>query len=159
MSEFDAHGVEMNQHYASRAVVAGAGDERQFHPDPELISQPSSCPGARLPHAWLEKDRTAVSTLDVTGRGRFTVLTGIGGTGWRTAVARLAAAGLPIDCASIGPGEDYEDPFGDWASARGTEDDGALLVRPDHVIAWRQCERANDCASALRDVLARIMDK
>lgn len=133
MSEFDAHGVEMNQHYASRAVVAGAGDERQFHPDPELISQPSSCPGARLPHAWLEKDRTAV--------------------------ARLAAAGLPIDCASIGPGEDYEDPFGDWASARGTEDDGALLVRPDHVIAWRQCERANDCASALRDVLARIMDK
>jgi 2,4-dichlorophenol 6-monooxygenase len=83
--EFDAHGVEMNQFYVSDAVLATATDERRLDADPELVYQPSSCPGVRLPHVWLEKDRQAVSTLDLVGGGQFTLLTGIGGHGWRAA--------------------------------------------------------------------------
>ena len=154
--EFDAHGVEMNQFYESDAVVAGAGDDRCVEADPELVYQPSSCPGARLPHVWLEKDRQPVSTLDVVGHGQFTLLTGIGGFGWRAAAAAIAAAGFPIRCVSIGPGEDFEDPFGDWARASEIEDDGVLLVRPDQFIAWRQQVRAADCTAALRATLAAI---
>jgi 2,4-dichlorophenol 6-monooxygenase len=154
--EFDAHGVEMNQHYSSDAVVVSAGDERRLDADPELIYQPSSCPGSRLPHVWIEKDNRTLSTLDIVGQAQFTLLTGIGGSGWRAAAADIAAGGFPIRCLSIGPSQDYEDPFGEWARAREIEDDGALLVRPDQFVAWRQRTRAADCAGALRAALGQI---
>ncbi len=157
--EFDAHGVEMNQHYDSNAVLAGPGDERRFAEDAELVHQPSSCPGARLPHVWVERDRQALSTLDLVGHGRYTLLTGIGGDDWRSAVAALAASGFPIRCVSIGPDQDYQDPFGDWARISEIEDDGALLVRPDQVVAWRQRERAADCAAALGDAVGRVVGR
>jgi 2,4-dichlorophenol 6-monooxygenase len=57
---------------------------------------------------------------------------------------------------TIGPSQDYEDPFGDWARASEIEDDGVLLVRPDQFVAWRQRTRVADCAGALRSVIARI---
>ena len=154
--EFDAHGVEMNQFYASDAVVVSAGDARLLDVDPELVYQPSSCPGARLPHVWIEKDRQVLSTLDIVGHGQFTLLTGIGGSGWRSAAAAIAATGFPLRSVAIGPSEDYEDPFGDWARASEIDDDGALLVRPDQFVAWRQKTRAVDCAAALRGALGRI---
>ena len=155
--EFDAHGVEMNQRYTSDAVVMDKGDVHEFKDDPELVYQQSSMPGARLPHTWLTKDRANYSSLDVVGKGRFTLLTGIGGDAWRKAAASAAAKGLPIDTVSSGPGCDYEDPFGDWARASEVDDDGAILVRPDAVVAWRSKSRAADCAAALGGALKRIL--
>jgi 2,4-dichlorophenol 6-monooxygenase len=154
--EFDAHGVEMNQFYVSSAIVCGPGDDRRLAADPELVYQPSSCPGARIPHVWIEKNNQPLSTLDVVGQGRFTLLTGIGGSRWREAAAALAATGFPIRCITIGPSQDYEDPFGDWARASEIDDDGALLVRPDQFIAWRHRVRAADCTAALKAVIAQI---
>src|SRR5690606_1658649 len=80
--EFDAHGVEMNQRYQSAAVITDAAPLPGFTEDPELVYQPSAFPGARLPHAWIEKNGRDISTLDVTGHGKFTLLTGIGGDPW-----------------------------------------------------------------------------
>ena len=66
--EFDAHGVEMNQFYAP-----SDRDRQQrrtaLRSDPELVYQPSSCPGSRLPHVWFEKDSRPLSTLDIVGGG------------------------------------------------------------------------------------------
>jgi 2,4-dichlorophenol 6-monooxygenase len=159
--EFDAHGVEMNQHYVSDAVQAGPDDVRRFDEDAELVYQPSTCPGARLPHVWIEQDRHRVSSLDVVGHGQFTVLTGIGGDEWRKATEALAADGLPIRAVSIGPGCDYEDPFGDWARASEIDDDGAILVRPDQFVAARSKTRAMiaDPNSDLRSVLSSILGR
>src|SRR3954454_24683 len=50
--EFNAHGVEHNQRYASGAVI-GDGSPEQFERDPELFGRPSTRPGAKLVHAWL----------------------------------------------------------------------------------------------------------
>ena len=77
--EFDAHGVDMNQRYDSDAIDTGGEKRPPFAENAELVYQHTTFPGARLPHAWLEKDRTRVSTLDLVGHGRFTLLTGIGG--------------------------------------------------------------------------------
>ena len=157
--EFDAHGVDMNQRYVSDAVVMGDGDSHDFAEDRELVYQPSSVPGARLPHVWLVRDRQNYSSLDLCGHGHFTLLTGIGGDGWRkTAEAARQAYGLPITVISVGPDGDYEDPFGDWARIRGVEDDGAVLVRPDHVVAWRAKDRAGD-QSVLLTVLGRVLGR
>ena len=46
--EFDAHGVEMNQRYASAAAVTDGQPEPEFTKDRELHYQPTTWPGARL---------------------------------------------------------------------------------------------------------------
>jgi hypothetical protein len=55
-------------------------------------------------HAWITTDhRRPVSALDLAGHGRFTVLTGIGGSGWERAAAAVADR-LRIDVAARYPG-------------------------------------------------------
>ncbi|WUD71850.1 FAD-dependent monooxygenase [Streptomyces sp. NBC_00510] len=161
--EFNAHGVELNQRYASAAVVPDGTADPGFDRDPELYHQPSSRPGAKLPHAWLTAGTRTLSTLDLGGGGRFALLTGIGGEAW-VAAARAAGAELGLDIATavIGPGREYEDPYGDWARVRGIGDTGALLVRPDLYVAFRRADAAADDAearavlgSALRRILGR----
>ena len=41
---------------------------------------------------WLRRGLVQVSTLDLVGRGRFTLLTGVGGMAWREAARSVAAA-------------------------------------------------------------------
>ena len=151
--EFDAHGVEMNQRYRSSAVVPGGSPEPEWRRDPELHFQATTWPGARLPHAWLLRGSRQVSTLDLAGKGRFALLTGIGGEAW-LAAARAAAERLGIEVASfvIGPGRELEDPFGEWAAAREMGDAGCVLVRPDMHVAWR----AQDAAEAERRLVGAL---
>ncbi|MEU6339572.1 FAD-dependent monooxygenase [Streptomyces sp. NPDC046977] len=161
--EFNAHGVELNQRYSSAAVVPDGTADPGFDRDPELHHQPSSRPGAKLPHAWLTAGTRTLSTLDLGGGGRFTLLTGIGGEAWVAAARTVGAElGLDIGTAVIGPGRDYEDPYGDWARLRETGDTGVLLVRPDLYVAFRQTGGAGDEAEArsvLGGALRRILGR
>ena len=159
--EFDAHGVEHNQRYASTAVVPDGTPMPGYRRDPELYAQPTTWPGAKLPHTWVTENGRRVSTLDLGGHGRFSLVTGIGGRPWLDAAAALAeSTGVPITPVSIGPGERYEDPYGTWAGLREIDDGGALLVRPDLYIAARHLgspespEQAHEwLAGVLRTVL------
>jgi 2,4-dichlorophenol 6-monooxygenase len=157
--EFDAHGVEMNQRYQSGAIVTDGQEQPAFETDRELHYAPTTWPGARLPHVWVF-DRTGrkLSTLDLCGRGEFTLLTGIGGEAWVSAAARVGRDfGLPIRSHVIGPRQAFEDHTGDWARARETRDAGCLIVRPDHHVAWRAPHLAADPAAELRRVLKTIL--
>ena len=51
--EFDAHGVEMNHRYKSNSVLTEGDKEPEFKKDKELFYQPTTYPGARIPHAWV----------------------------------------------------------------------------------------------------------
>ena len=70
--EFDCHGVEMNQRYASSAILTDGQQEPVFEQDRELHYAPTTWPGARLPHVWVfERSGKKVSTLDdLCGHGR-----------------------------------------------------------------------------------------
>jgi 2,4-dichlorophenol 6-monooxygenase len=161
--EFDAHGVEHNQRYASAAVVPDGTPMPGYQRDPELYAQPTTWPGAKLPHTWVTRGGRRVSTLDLAGHGRFTLVTGIGGQPWLDAAAELGAdLGLAITPALIGPGQPYEDPYGTWAALREIDDGGVLLVRPDlyvaarHLAAPASAEQARDwLAATLSAILAR----
>ncbi len=137
--EFDCHGVEMNQRYHSGAVVTDGQVEPAADRDMELHYQPTTWPGARLPHAWVfDHEGHKVSTLDLCGKGRFTLLTGIGGEAWvQAAQAAGAARGTDIRTHVIGPRQGIEDHAGEWAGIREIADAGCLLIRPDHHVAWR----------------------
>jgi 2,4-dichlorophenol 6-monooxygenase len=159
--EFDAHGVEMNHRYKSGAVLADGAAEPAFEKDAELHYQWTTYPGARVPHAWVFDDHGAkVSTLDLCGKGRFTVLTGIGGEGWVAAASTVGAElGLDIAAHVIGPRQHWQDFTGDWARAREVRDSGIVLVRPDHHVAWRSNTVAGDPAGELRRVLKTVLSR
>ena len=159
--EFDAHGVEMNQRYQSSAVVNDGSAEPTFTRDRELHYQATTFPGARLPHVWLytAQGRKA-STLDLCGKGRFTLFTGIGGEAWVAAANALAAeCGVALTVHVIGPRCEWQDYSGDWARAREITDSGALLVRPDQHVAWRAGAVMGDAAHQLRAAMTSILGK
>jgi 2,4-dichlorophenol 6-monooxygenase len=161
--EFDAHGVEHNQRYASSAVVPDGTPMPEYRRDPVLYAQATTWPGAKIPHTWVTVGGRRTSTLDLVGRGRFAVVTGIGGEAWLAAAAELGPElGLSLTPVSIGPGQPVEDPYGTWAELREIEDGGVLLVRPDLYVAARHlgspssAEQAREwLAGALRSVLGR----
>ncbi len=158
--EFDCHGVEMNQRYTSGAVVADGQPEPAFQKDAELHYQPTTWPGARLPHVWLfTADGKKVSSLDLCGHGAFSLLTSIGGQGWANAAkAAGAALGMTINVHVIGPRQPVQDHLGDWARASEVSDSGCVLVRPDHHVAWRSDKLPKDPAADLARVLRAILN-
>lgn len=157
--EFDCHGVEMNQRYASGAIVTDGQSEPAWDKDHELHYHPTTWPGARLPHAWVYgRDGNKLSTLDLCGRGKFTLLTGIGGEPWVAAAETVCAKlGIELRTHVIGPRQPVQDHAGDWARAREIGDTGCLLVRPDHHVAWRAPKLTADPAADLSRVLSAIL--
>ncbi|MGH3693805.1 MAG: FAD-dependent monooxygenase [Pseudonocardiaceae bacterium] len=110
--------------------------------------------GERAPHAWVRRDGTCVSTLDLFD-GRLTVLTGPQGEPWRQAAAELAADGLPI--VALSAGRDLHDEDGGFADRYGLGAAGAALIRPDGYLAWRRPEASPDTRAALRSAVGRTL--
>jgi len=158
--EFNCHGVEMNQRYRSDAVVADGSPEPAWQRDSELYYQATTWPGARLPHLWLEQNGKRVSSLDVVGHGRFTLLTGIGGEAWVEAARAIAAEhDLDLDAHVIGPGCNLVDIFGDWALMREIEETGCVLVRPDQHVGFRAQRVSANARAELEAALLAILGR
>lgn len=157
--EFDAHGVEMNHRYTSEAIASDGEKEPAFAKDPELHFQQTTWPGARLPHAWLfGKDGEKISTLDLAGHGRFTVLTGIGGEAWIVGAKKVGKdLGIDIDAHIIGPRQRWQDFTGDWARAREVRDSGIVLTRPDQHVCWRRETLVGNPEVELRRVFKQLL--
>jgi len=157
--EFNAHGVEMNPRYRSAAVLPDGTPEPQFTRDAELYYHPTTWPGARLPHVWLEHQGQRVSTHDLAGKGRFALLTGIGGDPWVAAAHDVTTqTGVEIAAYVIGPGRDVLDTYDDWARTREVDESGAVLVRPDGYVAWRSSVLAGDPAGVLGRAMRHLLD-
>ena len=159
--EFDAHGVEMNHRYKSNSVLTEGDKEPEFKKDKELFYEPTTYPGARIPHAWVY-DKTGVkhSLLDLCGKGNFSIFTGIGGEEWLKAAKNIETQlGIKIQCNIIGPDQDFEDHAGEWSSIREISDSGLILVRPDQHICWRSKEMISNSSEKLMDVMKKILHK
>ncbi|MGW0581833.1 FAD-dependent monooxygenase, partial [Streptomyces sp. NPDC002920] len=159
--EFNAHGVEHNQRYRSAAVIPD-GTTETVSRDDELFGRPTSRPGAKLPHAWLVDHKGGrVSTLDLVGRGRFTVVTGLAGTHWADAADTLARE-FGLDLRGVVVDRDVHDAYGEWSRRAEIEEEGALLVRPDGYVAWRTPRAAADATEAtrlLREALTTVLQR
>jgi 2,4-dichlorophenol 6-monooxygenase len=156
--EFNAHGVELGQRYRSSAVISDGTPEPEYERDPELYYHATTWPGARLPHAWLEHRGEKVSTHDLAGKGRFALLTGIGGEAWVDAAREVTArTGVPIAAYVIGPARDAHDIYDDWARRREVGESGCVLVRPDAHVAWRAHSAPDDAAAELGRVMETLL--
>ncbi|KAM7201258.1 FAD binding domain containing protein [Rhypophila sp. PSN 637] len=139
--------AEMGQLYANSMGIYTADETAPFAltgqaaDDPILYHQASTYPGRRLPHVWLNKavpERPPISTINLSGHGAFTLLTGHGGDAWKQAAQGVGKElGIEIRAYSIGFRLDWEDVYFDWADVCGVEESGVVLVRPDRFVAWR----------------------
>jgi 2,4-dichlorophenol 6-monooxygenase len=154
--EYAAHDMEMGFCYPCGAVI----DDRSppAWRDPMGADyRPTTRPGSRLPHAWLRFKGARVSTHDLIPQGGFLLLTGARGLNWCNAAAALAAdSGVEIRAVRIGEHADAEDTSDVWKNTCEIEDGGAILVRPDGHVAFRERTAVRDVYATLGGVLARI---
>ena len=166
--EFHGLGIEMNQFYSGSAVYS-ADEAAPFKlqglaaENPVLHYMRSTYPGKRLPHAWLNKRCPVkpISTVDLVGKGVFTLLTGIGGDFWKeAAIAVSKIVGVKVQIHSIGFGQEWVDVYSEWEKLRGVNESGAVLVRPDRFVAWRiqdVLDTEKDCEAKLLQVMTSIL--
>ncbi|GAB3879291.1 hypothetical protein GCM10029964_031410 [Kibdelosporangium lantanae] len=101
-------------------------------------------------------DGRRVSTLDLVGHGRFTLLTGLAGTAWPTAATEVSALlGMDVAVARIGS-HGARDAYGDWSRVARLPEEACLLVRPDGYIAWR-AETQDNATAALTEALRTVL--
>lgn len=145
VEHFDMLGLQLGIRYAAGALVDdGSTPPVPANPVREFI--PSTCPGARLPHGWLENGR---STLDLIPVDSFALLVGKAGNAWR---ASAAAVDSTLPCITLDG--DVADPHDWWSTVAGMAPEGALLVRPDQHIAFRAQQPGADPLATLRQALA-----
>jgi 2,4-dichlorophenol 6-monooxygenase len=159
--EFNAQGVELNQRCASKAVVPDADASAEvWKRDPQLYLQATTRPGAKLPHAWVVgSEGRRVSTLDLVGKGVCTLVTGIAGQPWVAAAKEL---NLPFLKTLVIGQQGALDVYCNWQAVREIDEAGALLVRPDGIVAWRSQHAAADAAQAkqlLEQALSSVLDR
>ena len=150
----DDPSIELGPVYRSRAVVADDDDDGALLVDPR---QPSGRPGTRAPHLWVEVAGERASILDVFG-DEFVLLAAADGQAWCDAAEELGGeAGLPVRGMRVAAGERVQDPAGGFPEAYGIGPSGAVLVRPDGIVAWRSAGPEERPADVLRDVLAKLL--
>ena len=159
--EFNELNVEFGYCYQSAAVVPD-GSAAPAPADEIRVYQPSTRPGAPLPHAWIDdEDGHRRPVKDLVAPGRFLLIAGEDGRAWGDAARQLAAeADLPLDALRIGHLDgDLYDPRCTCLRHRQIASDGAILVRRDRFIAWRHPAGSGEpravLAAALSQILAR----
>lgn len=98
-------------------------------------------------------------TLDLCGRGEFTLFSGIGGESWVKAAEVISdgGGGVQVGGYTIGFRRDYINCYRDWERVRGVGESGVVLVRPDHFVAWRCREVVERPLDKLQGVLRTVL--
>ena len=157
--EFSELNVEYGYCYESPAIVPD-GSAPPVPTDDIRVYQPGTRPGAPLPHAWIDdEDGHRRPVKDLVAPGRFLLIAGEDGQAWIEAARHIATeTGIPLDALRIGHLDgDLYDPRCAWLRHRQIASDGAILVRPDRFIAWRQLTADHDPRAALAGALSQIL--
>lgn len=152
----DNEGQDLGFWYRSPAVIPDGTEPPDHSP---ATYTPTARPGHRAPHLWLARRDERLSSLDLFDT-RFVLLAGPAGTKWVEAAQGVAAQlGVPMNCFTIGPHRDVEDPDGRFLDLYGLDADGAVLVRPDGHVAWRARAAAAEPNVAIASALATVLGR
>lgn len=153
--EFAAHNIELGFKYGSGGFVIDDGTEPEEYDPLGQHYVPSTRPGSRLPHVWIEVLDKKMGTHDVAGNdGGFALFTDDDGEDWISAATRFAnKTGVKISIAQFGPlSHQFKDCDDVWAKVKGIKRGGALLVRPDNIVAWRSLHKSRTEGMELTEV-------
>ena len=136
--QHDSAGIELGYRYENSPICVSDGT-----PAPELdhgLYVPSTWPGVRAPHVWLEDGR---STLDLFGKSF--VLLNFSGANTITITDAAKRAGLPLEVLGL------NEP-----KARKTYERDLVLIRPDGHVAWRGNEIPPNASEIIDKVRGEI---
>ena len=140
---FDLFGLQLGYIYGEGALVP---EGPPAEPGSPSDYKPTARPGARMPHAWVD-ETGGRSTLDLVPIDRPVLFSFGDHDTWGNALGTT-------DVATVRVGVDTP-ALDAWRRVCDVGESGALLVRPDHHVAWRAhtSAQAPDLSPAL-DVLA-----
>lgn len=126
---------ELGYRYTNGAFVYDKDKSRgENWEDPR---HPSALPGARMPHIVLKNssgDDSSYSTLDLVKKN-FVLLTANPSSPW---IKAASTQKINIDAYAISQSSSpFYDPNGRFKAVYRLSDEGAVLIRPDGLIAWR----------------------
>lgn len=128
--EFNIPGVTLGERCDDSPIVFG--DAANAPPDHANAYVPSTLPGGRLPHHWLDGERSLYDLL---------------GFEWNVlAPPHLEDAAQALAAAGVRAGLEVHRPVLPPGGTGDLLDEGMLIVRPDQVIAWRGSEAADPAA-------------
>lgn len=156
LEQFSNRGRSLGVSYDSSAVIPD-GTPLPWVTNRVVDYVPNARPGSRAPHLWLRRNCQRISTLDLFDT-QFVLLTGARGTAWSIAAQRVAASlGVPLRCHAVGPNCALIDETNAWLHLYAIGPDGAVLVRPDGHVAWRQPTAEVSPGTRLAAVFRRVL--
>jgi 2,4-dichlorophenol 6-monooxygenase len=124
--------------------------------DDDLITyRATTAPGHQLPHFWTGDAHTReLATVDLIRPGRFLLVVDEASQHWRRSVNSLVGplAGR-IDVEQLTGAATSPDHPATWGQLREVGGTGAILVRPDGIVAWRWMELPGDVDAELGHAL------
>ncbi|TKX21415.1 FAD-binding domain-containing protein 37 [Elsinoe australis] len=154
-TEFKAPGTEVGWFYPSADAWGEAERTRhagQIREDGSFDTEfyhPSTLPGHHLPHAYIEKEGRKVAVRDLIPLSKLLLLAG--SPRWYDVGNKL------VHVEMIGQGG-WTDIDGQWQKQKGVSEDGAVLVRPDGIVAWRG-EWHDSRLQDWPDILSRVLSE
>jgi putative polyketide hydroxylase len=114
-------------------------------------------PGRRAPHFWVKQNGNRISTLDLCGKG-FILLAGAEGSDWVEA-ARKLSMNMEVELAAycLGPEGDLVTQEAEFEAGTGITRKGAILVRPDDFVVWRERRQPKDIETKLRNAIKQAL--
>ncbi|KAL8818044.1 MAG: hypothetical protein Q9191_008025 [Dirinaria sp. TL-2023a] len=124
---------------------------------PSIFLSLDGRPGSRAPHVWMEYQGKRISTLDLCGKG-FVLFAGAEGGSWSEAMKKVALIlGVEIAAYRAGPEGDLGSAKGEFEAAVGISSQGAILVRPDDFVVWRQRRNVPDHNAELERAMRQAL--
>jgi 2-polyprenyl-6-methoxyphenol hydroxylase-like FAD-dependent oxidoreductase len=155
-----AEEVELGCVYRSSAVLDPMGEPADPGREAATVNprEPLTDVGARAPHITFDKDGTPVPVHDLF-TGAFVLLAAADGQRWVDAASAVATRHqLPLDAFRVGDGGDLGSPGNAFEVAYGLDATGAVIIRPDGVVAWRSSEHdAADANQSIERVMTRLL--
>ena len=136
--------IELGHRYEHSPAISYSPDVKAtFYEDPFW---PTAQSGSRAPHVWFRKNDRVTSLYDYFDIRKFILLCSRRGTAWHE-VQENFPVGWPLKVAVVSLGEFF--------TKYEIRDTGAVLVRPDGVIAWKAISDSD--VAKLRVVLAQLL--
>lgn len=151
---FDMLGLQLGFVYSANGdLVVDDGTTLAEPADAVRDYRPTTHPGARLPHSWIDRAGDRISTLDLVPLDHFVLLTS--SKDWAAAGERLVDARVPLHVVLFG--RDAVDVDGAWGRVSELDGAGAILVRPDQHVGWRSASLTADPVADLRSALSTLV--
>lgn len=152
IGHFDRIGLDLGFTYNSPAIYSESEIENKDLEVNEYI--PSTSAGNRFPHFWLNENISSISLLDYR---HFTLILGSKESKWISAFKKLNLD-ITINVCFL---DQYSKNISSLYKQAEIESTGAILVRPDGMVAWRKqyLTKTEDPKEIFKKVLSSILNR